>query len=99
MEEKRKLELFTLDGYFRLRPNLYYQFDLGKQQERRLFPSPRTNERTQSGADMRLRLDPTFNISEEVRVKAQFDVLDNLLLGSTPSTSFPNDGYYLFALQ
>ncbi|WNG29863.1 TIGR04551 family protein [Cystobacter fuscus] len=98
MEEKRKLELFTLDGYFRLRPNLYNQFDLGKQPERRLFPSPRTNEHTQSGADMRLRLEPTFNISEEVRVKAQFDVLDNLLLGSTPSTSFPSDGYYLFDL-
>ncbi|MET0401691.1 MAG: TIGR04551 family protein [Cystobacter sp.] len=96
MAEKRKLEVFTLDGFFRLRPNLYNQFDLGKAPERRLFPSPRTNESTQSGADMRLRLEPTFNISEEVRVKAQFDVLDNILLGSTPSSSFPSDGFYLF---
>ena len=96
MAEKRKLELFQLDGHFRLRPNLYYQFDLGKAADRRLFPSPPGSERTQSGADMRLRLEPTFNISEEVRVKAQFDVLSNVLLGSTPSTSFPNDGYHLF---
>src|SRR6218665_208425 len=95
MAEKRKLELFQLDGFFRLRPNLYYQFDLGKAAERRLFPSPRGNEKTQSGADMRLRLEPIFNISEDVRVKAQFDVLSNVLLGSTPSTSFPNDGYHL----
>ncbi|MBM7113967.1 TIGR04551 family protein [Archangium primigenium] len=94
--EKRKLELFQLDGFFRLRPNLYYQFDLGKAPDRRLFPSPRGNEKTQSGADMRLRLEPTFNISEEVRIKTQFDVLSNVLLGSTPSTSFPNDGYRLF---
>jgi uncharacterized protein (TIGR04551 family) len=94
--EKRKLELFQLDGHFRLRPNLYYQFDLGKAADRRLFPSPPGSARTQSGADMRLRLEPTFNVSEEVRVKAQFDVLSNVLLGSTPSTSFPGDGYHLF---
>lgn len=96
VEEKRKLEIFTMDGYYRLRPNLYHQFDLGKVQDRRLFPSPRATESTQSGADMRLRLEPTFNISEEVRVKAQIDVLDNVLLGSTPSQSFPGDGFYLF---
>jgi uncharacterized protein (TIGR04551 family) len=97
VEEKRKLEIFTLDGYFRLRPNLYHQFDLGKSVERSLFPrSPRATERTQSGADMRLRLEPTFNISEEVRVRVQLDALDNLLLGSTPSNSFPNDGFSLF---
>ncbi|HYO55094.1 TIGR04551 family protein [Archangium sp.] len=96
VEEKRKLEVFTLDGYYRLRPNLFYQFSLGKIPERRLFPSPRATEKTQSGADMRLRLEPTFNISEEVRVKTQLDVLDNILLGSTPSRSFPSDGFYLF---
>jgi uncharacterized protein (TIGR04551 family) len=96
VEEKRKLEVFTLDGYYRLRPNLYHQFNLGKVPERRLFPSPRPTEKTQSGADMRLRLEPTFNISEEVRIKTQFDVLDNVLLGSTPSRSFPGDGFYLF---
>ncbi|MFL5352190.1 TIGR04551 family protein [Archangium sp.] len=95
-EEKRKLELFTMDGYYRLRPNLFYQFDLGKIQDRRLYPSGRPTEKTLAGADMRLRLEPTFNISEEVRVKAQIDVLDNVLMGSTPNNSFPNDGFQLF---
>jgi len=40
---------------------------------------------TQAGANMKLRLEPQINVSEEVRVKAQFDFLDNLVLGSTPS--------------
>jgi hypothetical protein len=47
VEEKRKLEIFTLDGYFRLRPNLYYQFDLGKTVERSSHarPAPRRRRR------------------------------------------------------
>ncbi|WP_239470450.1 TIGR04551 family protein [Archangium violaceum] len=97
VEEKRKLEVFSLDGYYRLRPNLFYQFNLGQAPELSLWnASPRATEKTQSGADMRLRLEPTFNISEEVRVKAQLDVLDNLVLGSTPSLGYPNDNFQLF---
>ncbi len=42
-----------------------------------------------TSADMRLRLEPTLNVTEQVRVKAQIDVFDNLVLGSTP------EGYYL----
>jgi uncharacterized protein (TIGR04551 family) len=42
-----------------------------------------------TSADMRLRLEPTINVTEQVRVKAQVDVFDNLVLGSTP------EGYYL----
>ncbi|WP_224364305.1 TIGR04551 family protein [Hyalangium versicolor] len=86
-EEKRKLELFTLDGYFRVRPSLFYKFDLGKARERALFPTRSDNENTQAGANMRVRLEPTFNISEEVRLKLQVDMLDNLLFGSTPDSS------------
>jgi uncharacterized protein (TIGR04551 family) len=37
-----------------------------------------------AGANMRFRLEPTLNISEEVWVKAQMDFLDNVMLGSTP---------------
>lgn len=33
---------------------------------------------------MRLRLSPTLALSDDVRVHAQFDVFDNLVLGSTP---------------
>ena len=36
--------------------------------------------------NMRLRLEPTINISDQVRVVAQIDVFDNLILGSTPDS-------------
>ncbi|OJT16895.1 TIGR04551 family protein [Archangium sp. Cb G35] len=95
VEEKRKLEIFTLDGYYRMRPNLYYQFSLGKPLGSELFPRPRPTENTQAFADMRLRLEPTFNISEEVRVKLQLDALDNVILGSSPLSGVDRN-FYLF---
>jgi uncharacterized protein (TIGR04551 family) len=42
-----------------------------------------------TSADMRLRLEPTVNVTEQVRVKAQLDVFDNMVMGSTP------EGYYI----
>lgn len=36
-------------------------------------------------ADARLRVDPTFNVSEDVRIRGRFDFLDNIVLGSTPA--------------
>lgn len=99
VEEQRKLELFTLDGYFRTRPTLYQNFDLGRPADPSgylLFPRPGTspNDRTQAGVNMRARLEPTLNISEEVRLRMQIDALDNVVFGSTPST--PYDPRYLF---
>jgi uncharacterized protein (TIGR04551 family) len=50
-------------------------------------------------ADMRLRLEPTLNLSEHIRIKAQLDIFDNLILGSTPEGFYINgrggaaDGY------
>ena len=35
-------------------------------------------------ANIRLRYSPTLHVSESLRVKATFDILDNLVLGSTP---------------
>lgn len=34
--------------------------------------------------NMRLRLNPTLNVSEDIRIKSTIDVFDNLVLGSTP---------------
>src|SRR5262245_23449641 len=42
-------------------------------------------------SNLRLRLEPIFNVSESVRVRAQLDVLDNVVLGSTPA-AFPESG-------
>ncbi|MDB4965478.1 MAG: hypothetical protein JWN44_1167, partial [Myxococcales bacterium] len=45
-----------------------------------------------TSADMRLRLEPTVNVTEQVRVKAQLDVFDNLVMGSTPENYYINQG-------
>lgn len=101
VEEKRKLELFVPDGYFRIRPELFHKLDLNRAPDPSgytLFPrSPTsTDERTHAGVNMRFRFEPTFNVSEEVRVRLQVDALDNLLFGSTPDYAFSraaNTGY------
>lgn len=99
-EEKKKLEVFTIDGYFRVRPTLFYKFDLGKPVGRELFPrSPRSaSENTQSFATMRLRMEPVFNISEQVSLKMEVLGLDNVVLGSQPDILFPGDQHNLFTV-
>jgi uncharacterized protein (TIGR04551 family) len=39
---------------------------------------------TLAGANLRLRVEPTINVSEEVWIKSQIDFLDNAMLGSSP---------------
>jgi uncharacterized protein (TIGR04551 family) len=36
--------------------------------------------------NMRLRLDPTLNVSEDIRIRSTMDIFDNLVLGSTPES-------------
>lgn len=100
LEERRKLELLEFDGYFRIRPDLLYNFDLDRGADpggQYLFPPPLIDgvrpgneEPNQSlaSADMRLRIEPTLNVSEDLQIKAQIDVFDNLVLGSTPEGGF-----------
>ncbi|HEY8210554.1 MAG TPA: TIGR04551 family protein [Myxococcaceae bacterium] len=92
-DEKRKLELLTLDGYFRVRPDLFHNFDLRRLADpggHFLFPtSPASSlEHTMAGVNMRLRLEPTINVSEEVRLRMQVDGLDNVIMGTTPDYAF-----------
>jgi uncharacterized protein (TIGR04551 family) len=44
------------------------------------------NDKGMGDANLRLRIEPTINISDQVRVRSQFDVFDNLILGSTPDS-------------
>ncbi|MCA9604802.1 MAG: TIGR04551 family protein [Myxococcales bacterium] len=48
-------------------------------------------------ANMRLRLEPTIHLSDDVRVRMQIDVFDNMVLGSTPNSlaygPYDNGGY------
>lgn len=45
------------------------------------------SDKTHASANLRLRLDPEIHISDNVRILSQIDLLDNVVLGSTP------DGY------
>src|SRR3954462_2441579 len=64
-DEKRKLELITLDGYYRVRPDLFHNFDLHRLLDpggHGLIPtSPASSaEHTMAGVNMRLRVEPTI---------------------------------------
>jgi uncharacterized protein (TIGR04551 family) len=98
--EGPKLEFFEVDGYYRFRGQLLGGLDLraGRDASNRyLFPISRAGQGGSSlaTANMRLRLEPTLNVSEHVRVRAQVDVFDNHVLGSSTSALFddPNSPY------
>jgi uncharacterized protein (TIGR04551 family) len=42
-------------------------------------------DKTQAGANVRFRLNPELHISDNLRIMSQIDLLDNLVLGSTPN--------------
>ncbi len=90
IEEKPRLEFLEIDGYLRFRADLRDNLDLRRDADPSgyyLYPRPLVgpNEHgTLTMANMRFRLEPTLNVSEQVRVRAQLDLLDNLVLGSTP---------------
>ncbi len=91
-EEKKKLAFLELNGYFRFRWDLFNNLNGGLPADPMgwylwngntdISTDPPSG--TQTGGNMRLRVDPTFNVSEQVRVKAEIDFLDNVVLGSTP---------------
>jgi uncharacterized protein (TIGR04551 family) len=112
-EQARKLELLEFDGYLRVRPDLFHKLDLNRSPDPsgfRLFPpcgSPRVeecalvtgNERTMAGANMRMRFEPTINVSEEVRIRLQIDALDNLVFGSSSAFATGSDRFEFGALS
>ncbi|AKU91774.1 TIGR04551 family protein [Vulgatibacter incomptus] len=92
-EVRPKLDLFEVNGYFRTRGDLFYRFDMDTGLDpsgNGIFPiDPQNTDRhTQATTNMRLRINPTLNVSEDVRLKAQVDVFDNLVWGSTPNAGF-----------
>jgi uncharacterized protein (TIGR04551 family) len=97
-QEHKKYQLFEIDGYFRLRTDWRSKFNLGLIDHGN--GAPYINSLTcsedatgvSSGcsssigtADMRLRFEPVIHLSEQVTIHTQIDVLDNVVLGSTPS--------------
>ncbi len=124
-QNRRKMQIFEIDGYFRLRSDYMHDFFLGlgystsaPSGSQRLgtqgyglppfptpldcpAPSPSLGGKANSncpakdigGANLRLRLEPTLNVTDQVRVHAQIDVLDNTILGSTPDSLAGIQGY------
>jgi uncharacterized protein (TIGR04551 family) len=100
-QARRVRQVIQLDGYMRLRTDFFHKLHLNQTYfvnvgNRRTPPFPlplecpadetACNSKNLGGANMRLRLDPTINVTDQVRVIAQVDVLDNTLMGSTPDT-------------
>ncbi len=102
---RKKLQVFSLDGYFRFRHDWLKQLDLGFTDVESLggapFPNPLACRGTSSAgscknsystANTRLRLEPIFHIDERSSVHMQVDVLDNITLGATPFGYSANGG-------
>ena len=103
--ERPKLDFLQLNGYLRVRGDLMDNFDLRRAADPDgyyLFPRPLRDpdhHGTLTSANMRFRLEPTLNVSEQVRVMSQVDILDNLVLGSTPVGSFARSDTVLYPFQ
>jgi uncharacterized protein (TIGR04551 family) len=103
--ERKAFELIELNGYFRFRGDWFKKFDGQFNDDPELGGGPFPNalactltdgvdkpcEGTLKSANIRLRLEPVININEKTRVLFQVDLLDNVVLGSTPD-NFYADG-------
>ena len=103
--ERKAFELIELNGYFRFRGDWFKKFDGQFDDDPALGGAPFPNalactptdgvekpcEGTLKAANIRLRLEPVININEKTRVMFQVDLLDNVVLGSTPD-NFYADG-------
>ncbi|MBA3819535.1 MAG: TIGR04551 family protein [Deltaproteobacteria bacterium] len=104
---RKQWKLFEMGGYFRLRTDWFKNFHLGFNGDDPAnggAPFPRAlgcgSERvgrpcdeSLSSTNMRLRLEPIINLNEGTSVHVQADVLDNLVLGSTPVNQSYNGGF------
>ncbi|MFL5387683.1 MAG: TIGR04551 family protein [Myxococcales bacterium] len=87
---RQRVNLFQPHGYFRLRGEFMYNMDLGRGNDPAGFPLfvrpfiGTGDNHSLSMANMRFRFEPTFEISEDLAIYTQLDMLDNVLLGSDP---------------
>jgi uncharacterized protein (TIGR04551 family) len=104
---------FEHHGYFRTRLSAFGNYDLNTRGTSPVAAPLDAKERgaTQQenikkddsdavlGGDMRFRYEPTLHISETIRVSATLDILDNLVLGTTPNklrTNWGSDTFFTF---
>ncbi len=101
-QRRRRTKVIELDGYFRVRGDWMHNLNLGQgyaaddspDQGTPPFPTPLDcgintggcGEKNLGDGNLRLRLEPTINISDQVRVLTQVDVFDNVIMGATPDS-------------
>jgi uncharacterized protein (TIGR04551 family) len=56
-------------------------------------PGGNCSTKNMGGANLRFRLQPTLNVSDQVRVHSQIDVFDNTVMGSTPDSLAGVEGF------
>ncbi len=90
---KQRVNLFQPHGYLRLRPEFFNGMRLGwttpDPAGNYLFPGPfigTGGNNSQSDANFRFRFEPTLEVSEDLSIYFQADILDNILLGQDPVT-------------
>ena len=90
---KPELNLFELDGYFRLRPRMLRNLNFGLGEsiaydslppDLQRYTATDGGDADVSSTDIRLRLEPTIHVSRNVEVVATFDVFDNYSLVHRP---------------
>lgn len=97
-----ELSLVELNGYFRVRSQMFRRLNFGNSELGAEDPSrfevneevttdpENPNDREDvnlAGTDLRLRLEPVINVTEKVQIVTTFDIFDNLVAGSTPLSS------------
>ncbi len=99
-QQRRHSKIVEVEGYLRLRSDFLHNFNLGQgyvltgSPGTPPFPTPlecgvregECSSKNISSGNMRFRLEPTINVTDQVRVMSQIDVLDNLIMGSTPDS-------------
>ena len=94
----------TLDGYLRVRGDVWNDLDLSRgptpSTNQPIFPTPAAGggDHTVTGADLRVRLEPTLEVGQAVRVHLRIDVLDDVGFGSTPDV-LPSYSSYALGTQ
>src|SRR5438094_2672603 len=88
---KQRRNLFQPHGYLRMRGWFFNTARLGRRPVPAgnfLFPGTfiGTGNNSQSDANFRFRFEPTLAVSEDLSIYFQADILDNILLGSSPAT-------------
>jgi uncharacterized protein (TIGR04551 family) len=101
-QQRKLTRIVEIDGYFRTRVDFFHKFNLGQGYvmdgdilrpppfplpiECSSQPNQPCDKHNLGGGNLRLRLEPTINVTDQVRVQTQIDVLDNTVMGSTPDS-------------